>query len=98
MKDHVAGFGGAGGPDEIQRVTTQMGAEPLAGLLQRLLGALAQPMRAGWVAGELFGRIEPGRTRFGQQRRGGVVIEVKHRPRSLNNTCFVARGTKSKEE
>jgi hypothetical protein len=74
-----------------------MGAEPFAGLLQCLFGALPEPMRAGRIAGELFGRFEPRLTCFGEQRRGGVVIEVKHRPRSLNSTCFVARGTKSKE-
>src|SRR5262245_34052557 len=35
-------------------------------------------MRTGWVADKLVARLEPSLSRFRQERRRGVVVEVNH--------------------
>lgn len=68
LHHRVGGFGGAARPDQIQRVTAKDLRERFPRCFDRTVGALADAMKAGGVADELVGGVEPGFLRDRQHR------------------------------
>src|SRR5437016_5919633 len=75
-QDCVIGFGGPRRPNDVQRMTTEKRCQFLPGLIERRLGARADPMGSGWIADGFRAWLEPGLLRLRQQGRGGVMVEV----------------------
>jgi len=78
VHDGVVRLGRAAGPNDVGGMTAEEGGELFARLAQRGIGALADAMRAGRIAGNGFRRVEPGVARLADHRRGGVMVEINH--------------------
>ena len=80
VHDRVVRLGRAAGPDDVRGMAAEERGEFFARLGQRGIRARAVLVRAGRVAADFLGGVQPGFARLAHDRRGGVVIEVNHRP------------------
>ena len=82
MDAHVVGFSRATGPDDITGMAAKVMRELFASFGHGFVGGMTKLMRAGGIAVNFFRSLQPCLARFANDRRGGVVIEVKH-PREM---------------
>jgi hypothetical protein len=92
MQSHIAGFGSAGGPDNIKRGATEESGQLLSRLRQRSVGPSTQAVRARRISREFLDRFEPGSLGDRMQGRRGVVIEVDQSTRIEPTVSVVGQG------
>ena len=90
VQRHVVGLGRAAGPDDFGRVTAEERGELFARLGHGLAGRRAKLVRAGRIAGDLLGGVQPGLARLAHDRRGGVVVEINHRTDKIQLNAALA--------
>ena len=78
MEDRVGRFRRARRKHDLRRVTAKEYRQFLPRRLQRQIGSLPDPMRAGWIADIPLRRFEPRLTSRRQKRRRRIVVEVNH--------------------
>src|SRR5438876_9110952 len=79
----VVAFGASGGKDHLPGLHTVERGDLIASLVDRLSGALAQPVDAGGIA-ELLCQVRHHRLEHLRvEWRGGRVVEVHHRHHSM---------------
>ena len=80
VHDHVVRLGRAAGPDDVVRMTAEKLRELLARIGERDARARAGLVHGRRIAADLLGDVQPGFACLAHHGRGGVVIEVNHRP------------------
>ena len=80
VHDRVVRLGRAAGPDDVERMAAEKRRELFARVGQRDAGARAGLVHGRRIAADLLGDVQPGFARLAHDGRGGVVIEVNHRP------------------
>src|SRR5205814_564574 len=79
----VVTLGAAGGKDHVPCLDAVESRDLVAGLVDRLPGALAETIDAGGIA-ELLGQVRHhGLENLGVERRGGRMVQVHHRHHSM---------------
>ncbi len=87
---HVVGLGRAARPDDFIRRTAKKRGELFARPDHGLAGRRPELMRAGRVAGDVLGGIQPVLARLAHDRRGGVVVEINHRADKIQLNAALA--------
>ena len=90
VQRHVVGLSGAARPDDFGRVATQERGEFFARLGHGLVGRRAELVRAGRIAGDVLGGVQPGLARLAHDRRGGVMVKINHRPDKIQLNAALA--------
>ena len=91
VHDHVVRLGRAAGPDDVERMAAEKRGELFARVGRARCPRARRP-GAGWTdCRRLFSvTFEPGFARLAHDRRGGVVIEVNHRPDRIQLAATLA--------
>ena len=87
VHDHVVGLGRPARPDDVRRMAAEKMRESFTRFPERGAGATPDLMRAGRIARNLLGGIEPGFARLAHHRRGGIVVEINHRPDRIQSAA-----------
>ena len=78
VNDHVVRLGRAARPDDVRRMAAEKMRESFTRFPERGAGATPDLMRAGRIARNLLGGLEPGFARLAHHRCGGVMVEINH--------------------
>ena len=87
---HVVGLGRAARPDDFVRQTAEEARELFARVNHGLAGRRAELVRAGRIAGDVLGGIQPGLARLADDRRGGIMVEINHRADKIQLNAALA--------